>query len=367
MAVHITNVHDVRIGQDDTAEILVTETNGNVRVAFTQEVLKRVNPACLTVMEFDSSSKTFTKREYLAFSRSTARLFHGDICETKSGVIAIDISTQPCCTTFYEAVSGQSDRSCLCGGNAGAPRDPPHLRLSVPSPRAPVPARDHRVADFFARMAGVKVYTPACGCACHRHSDADARDRPRPRTRRQLRGLPPGDAADRNGLDRCLGRPRRAAFRGSPPRNRRASLSSARVRAHATARPARPRLIPRNAAPNGVMFMFRRKGVCIRVQFRTGVKPCGDVRFRMIPTTIPTPPYTKKLLSVYDALYRHNGFGEMTVEVRILKKQQKEILIKCGKQYRFVVDWMNNAPRLGTAIPLEATTEPEEPVKVVPA
>ncbi len=67
MAVHITNVHDVRIGQDDTAEILVTETNGNVRVAFTQEVLKRVNPACLTVMEFDSSSKTFTKREYLAF------------------------------------------------------------------------------------------------------------------------------------------------------------------------------------------------------------------------------------------------------------------------------------------------------------
>ncbi len=87
----------------------------------------------------------------------------------------------------------------------------------------------------------------------------------------------------------------------------------------------------------------------------------------MIPNNDPNAAVHEKLLSVYDALYRHNGFGEMTVEVRILKKQQKEILIKCGKQYRFVVDWMNNAPRLGTAIPLEATTEPEEPVKVVPA
>lgn len=48
-----------------------------------------------------------------------------------------------------------------------------------------------------------------------------------------------------------------------------------------------------------------------------------------------------KLLAIYDSLYRHNGFGEMTVEVRILKKQQKEVIIKCGKQFRFVVDWKN--------------------------
>jgi len=48
-----------------------------------------------------------------------------------------------------------------------------------------------------------------------------------------------------------------------------------------------------------------------------------------------------KLLAIYDTLYRHNGFGEMTVEVRILKKQQKEVIIKCGKQFRCVVDWKN--------------------------
>ncbi len=48
-----------------------------------------------------------------------------------------------------------------------------------------------------------------------------------------------------------------------------------------------------------------------------------------------------KLIAIYDSLFRHNGFGEMTVEVRILKKQQKEVIIKCGKQFRFVVDWKN--------------------------
>jgi hypothetical protein len=60
-------------------------------------------------------------------------------------------------------------------------------------------------------------------------------------------------------------------------------------------------------------------------------------------TTDPNDAVHEKLLAVYDALYRHNGFGEMAVEVRILKKFQKEVIIKSGKQYRFVVDWMNAA------------------------
>ena len=48
-----------------------------------------------------------------------------------------------------------------------------------------------------------------------------------------------------------------------------------------------------------------------------------------------------KILAIYDSLFRHNGFGEMMIEVRILKKQQKEVIIKCGKQFRYVVDWKN--------------------------
>jgi hypothetical protein len=47
----------------------------------------------------------------------------------------------------------------------------------------------------------------------------------------------------------------------------------------------------------------------------------------------------EKILELYEELCFHNGFGEMKVEVKILKKRQKEIIIHCGKQYRYVVDW----------------------------
>ena len=47
-----------------------------------------------------------------------------------------------------------------------------------------------------------------------------------------------------------------------------------------------------------------------------------------------------KIRELYEMLYRHNGYGEMTIEMRILKKGQKEVIIHCGKQYRFVVDFV---------------------------
>jgi len=50
-----------------------------------------------------------------------------------------------------------------------------------------------------------------------------------------------------------------------------------------------------------------------------------------------------KLLELYDEVFRHNGYGEIEVDVRILKRGQKEVIIHCGKQYRFVVDF--NSPR----------------------
>ena len=46
-----------------------------------------------------------------------------------------------------------------------------------------------------------------------------------------------------------------------------------------------------------------------------------------------------KIRELYYLLFRHSGFGEMRIEMRILKKGQKEIIIHCGKQYRFVVDF----------------------------
>ena len=47
-----------------------------------------------------------------------------------------------------------------------------------------------------------------------------------------------------------------------------------------------------------------------------------------------------RLIALYADLLTHDGFGEIRVEVRILKRRQKEVIIHCGKQYRFVVDFV---------------------------
>lgn len=46
-----------------------------------------------------------------------------------------------------------------------------------------------------------------------------------------------------------------------------------------------------------------------------------------------------KMRQLYETLFRHDGFGEMRVEMRILKRGQKEVVIHCGKQYRYIVDY----------------------------
>ncbi|MDY0746403.1 hypothetical protein SNE35_17960 [Paucibacter sp. R3-3] len=45
-----------------------------------------------------------------------------------------------------------------------------------------------------------------------------------------------------------------------------------------------------------------------------------------------------QLILLFEELVRHDGFGDLSVEVRILKRAQKEVLIRCGKQYRYVID-----------------------------
>lgn len=45
-----------------------------------------------------------------------------------------------------------------------------------------------------------------------------------------------------------------------------------------------------------------------------------------------------KLNELYAEAIAHDGFAELRVEIRILRKGQKEVILHCGKQYRFVVD-----------------------------
>ena len=46
----------------------------------------------------------------------------------------------------------------------------------------------------------------------------------------------------------------------------------------------------------------------------------------------------KKIDLLYNQLIEHEGYGELKMDFRILKKGQKEIIIHCGKQYRYVVE-----------------------------
>jgi len=45
-----------------------------------------------------------------------------------------------------------------------------------------------------------------------------------------------------------------------------------------------------------------------------------------------------KITELYEMLYHRDGYGEMTIEMRILPKGQEEVIIRCGKQFRSVID-----------------------------
>mgnify|MGYP000844341613 CR=1 FL=1 len=51
-----------------------------------------------------------------------------------------------------------------------------------------------------------------------------------------------------------------------------------------------------------------------------------------------------QLERLYYEVYAHDGYGDIRVEMRILRRGQKEVIIHCGKQYRFVVDYAREDP-----------------------
>jgi hypothetical protein len=71
---------------------------------------------------------------------------------------------------------------------------------------------------------------------------------------------------------------------------------------------------------------------------------------------ITTREVKRRLEALFDELFRHDGYGELKVEMRILKRGQKEVILHCGKQYRYVVDYR---PRAGT--PAGAASAEENP------
>ncbi len=56
-----------------------------------------------------------------------------------------------------------------------------------------------------------------------------------------------------------------------------------------------------------------------------------------------------KLTELYMELYNHNGFGQMKMEMKFLKRGQKEVILNCGKEYRFVVNYEEKEAASGAA------------------
>lgn len=46
-----------------------------------------------------------------------------------------------------------------------------------------------------------------------------------------------------------------------------------------------------------------------------------------------------KLNELYREAFLHDGFAELKVEIRILRRGQKEVILHSGKQYRYVIDY----------------------------
>jgi len=51
------------------------------------------------------------------------------------------------------------------------------------------------------------------------------------------------------------------------------------------------------------------------------------------------------LTELYEELFRHDGYGELQLEIRFLRRGQKEVIIRCGKQYRYVVPYREPSSR----------------------
>jgi len=66
--------------------------------------------------------------------------------------------------------------------------------------------------------------------------------------------------------------------------------------------------------------------------------------------TVSNNNVKEKLLEIFDEVFLHDGFGTFRVEMKILKRDQKEVIIHCGKQYRFTVDYQKNDNYVKTVV-----------------
>ena len=55
----------------------------------------------------------------------------------------------------------------------------------------------------------------------------------------------------------------------------------------------------------------------------------------------------RRIEDLYRMLFSHTGYGEMAIEIRYLRKNEKEVLIRCGRQYRYIVPFEKEEEKCG--------------------
>jgi hypothetical protein len=61
----------------------------------------------------------------------------------------------------------------------------------------------------------------------------------------------------------------------------------------------------------------------------------------------PAARRMKALLNaLVDDLLLHEGFGKIELDMKILTRRQKEIIVRGSKEHRFVLDFMNDGARV---------------------
>ena len=82
-------------------------------------------------------------------------------------------------------------------------------------------------------------------------------------------------------------------------------------------------------------------GFCLYLPVKDDPNACG-IAFMAVQAGFRRQGVARSML---DEVLAHDGFGSVRVDVRLLKRGQKEVIVDCGKQYRFVVDIPVQAPR----------------------
>ena len=48
--------------------------------------------------------------------------------------------------------------------------------------------------------------------------------------------------------------------------------------------------------------------------------------------------FLENFLHLYQELLEHDGFGDISVHIRWVRRDRKEICLQCGREYRYLVD-----------------------------